>query len=82
MSYIIKNNQVIAKIKNKQLPSGQEVSYSGVVCEEKINASRGYNLVSAQYGKISNAKKWESAWLKQNDSRYAEEINPGEFQIS
>lgn len=77
MAYIIKNNEVVA-IANTELKNGVEVQFSSLTTEEKVNANRNYNLVNAQTGKISRAKKWEAS-AKYAD--YATEINPGEFLL-
>ncbi len=81
MSYIIANNQIVAKI-NAEVASGAQVQFSRVRTEDQINAARVWNLVNAQTGKISNAAKWDAVWSKTEDSRYATEINPGEYFVA
>lgn len=80
MSYIIKNNAVIAKI-DATLESGVSVAFASNTCKEEIDAARELNLVNAKSATISNAKKWEAAWAKSEDTRYGREINPGEFLV-
>lgn len=80
MSYIIKNNEIIAKTTTTH-KSGELVKYSHQKTAEKINATRRWTLVNAIHGKISNAKKWDIAWLKMEHSNSCIEINTGEFEI-
>ena len=74
MSFLIKDNKVIAKVADRE--SG-DVMFSYVKTKEDIDANREFNLVNAQHGKISNAKKWESA--KYYD--FGKEINKDEYFI-
>lgn len=80
MSYIIKNNAIIAKT-SEALKSGAVVEYAFHTCKEEINADREFNLVNAKTAKISNAKKWDAEYKKSDDQLTASEINPGEFLI-
>lgn len=76
-AYIINNNTVIATV-NTELKNGSFVKFSNKKIIESINASREFNLVNAQTGKISRTKKWErEGCLAQS----AIEINKGEFYI-
>lgn len=79
MSYIVKNGRIIAEIDARE--SG-DVRWSRVSCAEEIDASRERNLVNAQFGKISNAVKYDRQWERMDGREYAAEINPGEFLIS
>lgn len=58
MSYIIKDNEIIAKTK-QYIKSGTIVRFGYCVCDENIDRNRDYNLVNSKVGKISNAKKWD-----------------------
>jgi len=80
MNAVIINSrkEVVASV-NTELKSGASVRYSDQICEEKINASREYNLVNAREGKISRAKKYMSS--EEAAEYYAREINPEEFFI-
>jgi len=75
MSYIIRNNQLIAETK-ETLRSGTQVEYSSTWTIERISANRGYSLVSAKTAKISNAKKWEN-----QECGYATQIHENEFLV-
>lgn len=63
MSYLIKNNEVIATT-TENLKSGAFVDVAHDTCKEQINASRELNLVNAFTVKVSNAKKWESHYTE------------------
>jgi len=80
MSYIIYKGELIAKT-DEYLKSGSTVEFSHTLTKERINANREYQLVNADYAKISNAKKWEkiyregyfwTAKLINNDGLYPE----------
>jgi hypothetical protein len=76
-AYIIKDGKIIATI-DTALKNGANVVFSRKKCVEAINASRGFNLVNAQTGKVSRAKKWEKESYQVES---ATEINEGEFLI-
>ena len=80
---IIANNEVVAIIDTVLAPSrrGEDVLYSRFTCAEAINASRSVNLVNAQPGKISGAKKWAQRAGSTPYISWAHEVNPGEFEI-
>ena len=82
MSYIIANGNIVAKI-NAELASGTEVTFSRQRCEEAINASREWNLVNANRGKIGNGAAWDRKWQRMcvEQCDFATEINPGEFFV-
>ncbi len=79
MSYLIKNNQVIAETR-ETLKSGTEVKASFQCSKESINADREVNLVNAFWVKVSNAKKWAND--KYFTNTFAEEVNDGEYLLS
>lgn len=83
MSYIIKNNAIVAKL-NAELASGTEVSYSFAKVAEEINAARDFNLVGARTATIGNGAKWDAKWSKVEGDNFVfgKEINPGEFFVS
>lgn len=73
MSYLIKNDQIIATT-SETLKSGSLVDVAYKACKENIDASREVNLVNAFTCKVSNAKKWEKeAWC----ADHATPINGG-----
>ena len=74
MSFLIKDNKLIAKVADRE--SG-DVMFSYVKTEEDIDANREFNLVNAQHGKISNAKKWE----KSECFDLGKEINDDEYFV-
>lgn len=86
MTFIIANNQIVAKVKTTVAP-GTTVRYSTQRTAEAIDAAREWNLVNASTGKISDAAKWHRQWdamcaEEQGDHGTGEEINPGEFYIA
>lgn len=82
MSYIIRNNEFIAET-NKHYKSGTSVLYSFKRCFENIDTSRDFNLVNAQLGKISNAKKWSDykEWCGAQEVRHDNNLSQPEFFI-
>ena len=79
MSYLIKNNQLIAT-SNISLKSGRIVNAAWSVCNEELNANRDQNLVNSFDVKISNAAKWKrEAALNET---FAVMVNEGEFLLS
>lgn len=65
MSYLIKNNEVIAKT-SETLKSGLEVRFSNTITKNTFNANIESDLVNAAYAKISNAKKWDKVYYESN----------------
>lgn len=78
MSFIIRNNELIAETKG-DFKSGEEVFFAYEKCEEAIDANREFNLVNQRTGKISNAKKWERKAKFCLHLPLAIEINKWEF---
>jgi hypothetical protein len=79
-AYIIKDETIIATVET-ELKNGELVEFAYQHCEEKINASRAFNLINSKNGKISRARKWS----KQSEYCHldsAAEINDGEFLVS
>ncbi len=65
MSYIIKNNILIAKTE-EYLKSGEEVRFSNVKSKDRASKDREYYLVNADYAKASNNKKWDKIYNESN----------------
>jgi hypothetical protein len=59
MSYIIKNNELIAETM-QNYKNGASVEYAFDTSKEALNADIDFCLVNARCAKISNAKKWEN----------------------
>lgn len=80
-AYIVKDGEIVCSVKT-ELKNGTKVIYSWNRCDEKINASREFNLVNARTGKISRAKKYDQYRMEFSSAAcLATEINPGEFYL-
>lgn len=80
-AFIVAKNEVIAEVETKLL-SGEYVRFGYSKTEERIDASREWNLVNAKNGKISRDKKWEKKFCAQKEEmQWGKEINSGEFFI-
>lgn len=77
-AFIISGGELIATVKTN-LKNGTAIEYSYSKCKEAINADREFNLVNAQSGKISRAKKYMKDY--NYCENWATEINPGEFFV-
>ncbi|ULS51793.1 hypothetical protein [Pectobacterium carotovorum] len=77
-AYIIFNSSVAAVV-DTEIANGANVTFSTVTVKEEINANRDFNLVNAQNGKISRAKRWGNEASK--CEYFGREINPTEFFI-
>ena len=82
MSYIINTagTELIAQTSEK-LESGLVVQYAWRKAPEEIDATREANLVNAQHGKISNAKKWAAVERRLGFQVLAVKINQREFHL-
>jgi len=80
MSYLIRNNEVVAET-SETYKSGAIVEYSHDVVEEKINAAREYNLLNARTAKISNAEKWGKGSQLYSQRRLAKAINDSDDEF-
>jgi len=59
MSYLIKNNEVIATT-SETLRGGAEVQVAWHTADEQIDANREENLVNSFGATASNARKWDA----------------------
>jgi len=79
-AYIIANDEVVAQVFTS-LRSGASVRWACAKVSEKIDAAREWNLVNAEVGKISRAKKWESIYARTPDECIGVEVNFREFHV-
>lgn len=79
MSYIISYHGTLVAKTSETLKSGAHVTFGGLRVAEEIDASREWNLINGQPGKISNAKKWAEVERRRPESIRATQINDGEF---
>lgn len=80
MSYLIKNNNVIAET-SKFIKSGTIVNYSYHSIDESINANFDKTLVNSQHAKVSNAKKYDVANELRTSAIVLDDHFPNDFLL-
>lgn len=83
MAYIVQNGSIVAKVEGAFTPVKGSIRFSSQRAEERIDAAREWNLVSASTGRLVEGSTWDAKWSKTpcGADRYAEQLVDGEFYV-